>query len=277
MNPPAADSVAVGPASVTALIDSEGPFFLPLSEAFPAVDPEVLQRAERLDPDPRPGPDRWWLAFRVYVVEAAGRLVLVDTGAASDTALRSSWAPEGVHLVDRLVNEIGVEADRVTDVVLTHLHGDHAAGSIDLEGRPAFPGAVYHVQASELDAVRAAGPDGGPWRHLLEPLTEADQLNACQGAVDLVAGGAGPSVRLEPTPGHTPGHQSVRVSAAGDHVLIAGDVFTHALQVVEPTSRYVFDQDSAAAVRTRDAVLASARSLGARLGTAHLHSAFIPL
>ena len=271
------ESLTVGDATITALLDSEGPFFLPLSEAFPSVDPDVLERAELLDPDPRPGPDRWWLAFRVYVVEVAGRLVLVDTGAASGTALRSSWAPEGVHLVDRLVDELGIEADRITDVVLTHLHGDHAAGSIDQRGRPAFPNATYHVQARELDAVRGAGVDGDPWRHLLEPLTEADQLHACPGAVDLVGSPSGPPVRLEPTPGHTPGHQSVLVSAAGDQVLIAGDVFTHALQVVEPTSRYVFDQDSDEAVRTRVALLGSARSLGARLGTAHLHSAFIPM
>jgi glyoxylase-like metal-dependent hydrolase (beta-lactamase superfamily II) len=269
------EAVTVGGATVTALLDAEGPFFLPLSEAFPTADPGVLERAELLDPDPRPSPDRWWLAFRVYVVEAAGRLVLVDTGAASDTALHSSWAPVGVHLADRLAEELGVEADRVTDVVLTHLHGDHAAGSIDPEGRPAFPRATYHVQARELDAVRDAGPVGEQWRHLLEPLTEADQLHACAGAVDLVAGRGVLSVRLEPTPGHTPGHQSVLVSAGGDHVLIAGDVFTHALQVVEPTSCYVFDQDSDEAVRTRAALLGSARSLGARLGTAHLHVAFI--
>jgi glyoxylase-like metal-dependent hydrolase (beta-lactamase superfamily II) len=269
------ECLAIGGATVTALLDSEGPFFLPLSEAFPSVDPEVLERAERLDPDPRPSPDRWWLAFRVYVVEAAGRLVLVDTGAASDTPLHSSWAPDGRHLVDRLMAELGIEADRITDVVLTHLHGDHAAGSIDQDGRPAFPEAVYHVQARELDAVRQAGPD--PWRHLLEPLTAADQLHACEGAVDLVAGGGGPSVRLEPTPGHTPGHQSVLVSEDGDHVLIAGDVFTHALQLVAPTSRYLFDHDSDEAVRTRVALLESAQLLGARLGTAHLHSAFIPI
>ena len=87
--------------------------------------------------------------------------------------------------------------------------------------------------------------------------------------------GAGPAVRLEPTPGHTPGHQSVLVSAGGDHVLLAGDVFTHALQVVEPSSRYVFDQDSDEAVRTRVSLLESARSLGARVGTAHLHTAFV--
>ena len=87
-------------------------------------------------------------------MEAPGRPVFVDTGAASDTALRSPWAPEGAHLVDRLADELGIAADRVTDVVLTHLHGDHAAGSIDHRARPAFPRAAYHVQARELDAVR---------------------------------------------------------------------------------------------------------------------------
>ncbi len=269
--------VAFGGVTVTALLDSEGPFFLPLSEAFPAVAPEVLERAERLDPDPRPSTDRWWLAFRVYVVEAAGRLVLVDTGAASTTVLHSSWAPEGAHLVDRLVGELGIEADRVTDVVLTHLHGDHAAGSIDGEGRPAFPRATYHLQSRELDAVRSAGDAGEQWRHLLGPLADADQLRSCAGAVDLVGGAAGPTVRLEPTPGHTPGHQSVLVSDAGAHVVLAGDVFTHALQVVAPSARYVFDQDSDEAASTRAALLGSARSLDARLGAAHFHTAFLQL
>ena len=69
--PPVTETVTVGDATVTALLDSEGPFFLPLSEAFPSVDPNILERAELLDPDPRPSPDRWWLAFRVYVVQAA--------------------------------------------------------------------------------------------------------------------------------------------------------------------------------------------------------------
>ena len=76
-------------------------------------------------------------------------------------------------------------------------------------------------------------------------------------------------------PGTRPGTRASWSSAADEHVLIAGDVFTHALQVVEPTSRYVFDQDSDEAVRTRVALLGSARSLGARLGTAHLHAAFV--
>ncbi|WP_051247412.1 MBL fold metallo-hydrolase [Nocardioides halotolerans] len=268
------ERLGLGGATITALLDAEGPFFLPLSEAFPDADADLLEGADRLDPDPRPAPGRWWLAFRVHVVEVAGRVVLVDTGAASDTPLHSAWAPSGPHLADRLADELDVGAEQVTDVVLTHLHGDHAAGSIDHEGRPAFPAATYHLQTREIEAVRAAGEAGEHWRQLLDPLAAADQLHACEGAVALAAG-PGPAVELRPTPGHTPGHQSVLVSGAQGRVLVAGDVFTHALQVLEPASRYVFDQDHDEAVRTRQEVLESVRTLGAALGTAHLHTSFV--
>ena len=42
------ECVAIGGATVTALLDSEGPFFLPLSEAFPSAGPEVLESAQLL-------------------------------------------------------------------------------------------------------------------------------------------------------------------------------------------------------------------------------------
>ncbi len=44
----ATEAVSVGGATVTALPDSEGPFFLPLSEAFPSVGADVLERAAPL-------------------------------------------------------------------------------------------------------------------------------------------------------------------------------------------------------------------------------------
>jgi glyoxylase-like metal-dependent hydrolase (beta-lactamase superfamily II) len=269
------ETMTVGSASVTAFLDAEGPFFMPLAEAFPTVEQQLLDAAQRLDPGPHAGTDTWWLAFRMYVLEAAGRVILVDTGAASATPLRSGWAPEGRHVAERLATELGIEADRVTDVVLTHLHGDHTAGSVDAEGLPAFPEATYHLQTRELESAREAGPDTAMWRHLVVPLAAADQLHTCTGATDLVTGLDGLVVRLQPTPGHTPGHQSVVVSGTGDHLVIAGDAFVHAAQVVDPATRYLFDQDADDAVRSRVALLEQARELGAPLGSAHLQRAFI--
>ncbi len=56
-----------------------------------------------------------------------------------------------------------------------------------------------------------------------------------------------PEVRLEPTPGHTPGHVSVRISSRGEEAVITGDLMHHPLQCAEPDLANNFDVDAAAA------------------------------
>jgi glyoxylase-like metal-dependent hydrolase (beta-lactamase superfamily II) len=265
-----AATVAVGDARVTALLDSEGPFFAPLRAAFPGVTEETLATAARLDPGSVRETDTWWLSFWTYVVEVAGRVVLVDTGAASDTAARSTWAPLlGTHFTERFTAATGLSPDDVTHVVLTHLHGDHTAGSVDGSGRPAFANAVYLVPADDLSAIESGG---GPLRNaVVEPLRRDGQLRACSGDLEIVAaGGDGPAVRVIPTPGHTPGHQSVVVESGDESALLAGDVVLHAAQLVDPGSRYAHDDDHRLAVASRRELLARWRRTNARLGTAHL-------
>jgi glyoxylase-like metal-dependent hydrolase (beta-lactamase superfamily II) len=157
----------------------------------------------------------------------------------------------------------------VTDVVLTHLHRDHAAGSIDADGAPAFPGASYHLQALELDTVTATPEAEELWRPLLGPLADGDQLRTWTGAVGLLSAGS-TALRLEPTPGHTAGHQSVVVAAADELLVLAGDVFLHAAQLVDPLTRYLFDDDAETAGRTRAELLDRLRDRSGTLGTAHL-------
>jgi glyoxylase-like metal-dependent hydrolase (beta-lactamase superfamily II) len=275
-HPPPARPLVIGEVRVTPVLDSEGPFFLPLHEAFPTMDDALLAAASRVDP-PRSDPgsdDTWHLPFRAFVVEARELVVLVDTGAASDTAVRRFWAPlRPDHLADRLPDLAGVTADQVTHVVLTHLHADHAAGSIDAEGRPAFRHAQYLVQAEELAALAASGADRSLWTALVDPMMGSDQLRACHGDVELAPGPT--SVRLLPTPGHTPGHQSLLVESGGRSALVGGDVFLHAAQLIDPTCRYAFDADDELAVATRRRLLEILRAGDACLGTAHLGQAFI--
>jgi len=273
--PATAGPLTIGDARVTPVLDSVGPFFRPLQEAFPTMDDEVLAAAIRLDP-PRaePGLDgTWHVVFRAFLIEVGDLVVLVDTGAGSDTAVRRFWAPLADHLADRLPSVAGVMRDQVTHVVLTHLHADHTAGSVDADGRPAFPHAQYLVQAEELAALAASGPDGSLWHALVEPLMSSEQLRACHGDVELVPGPA--SVTLVPTPGHTPGHQSVVVESGGRSAVLAGDVFLHAAQLVDPACRYLFDDDDEVAEATRRRLLEWLRVGDACLGTAHLGEAFV--
>jgi glyoxylase-like metal-dependent hydrolase (beta-lactamase superfamily II) len=235
---------------VIPVLDGVCSFFEPFAEAFSDVAPEE-----------HPEDGVWWLSFRAYVVESAGRVVLVDTGAASDTPLRPSWGPPADgHLVDRLREQAGIEADDVTDVVLTHLHADHAAGSVTATGEPAFRNARYVVQEAE---------SGSP---LAEPFRRTGQLQVCAGATALTT-----DVRLLPTPGHTPGHQSVLVTDGEEVVVLAGDVFLHEVQVRDPSVRYHYDADDEAARRSREQVLRILTERGGRLGTAHLRTPYLPL
>jgi glyoxylase-like metal-dependent hydrolase (beta-lactamase superfamily II) len=249
IDPNADATVTVGLARITAVLDSEGPFFQPLREAFPGATEAALAEADLIDPSPSSDPDQWWLAFRAYAVDLGGRVVLVDTGAASDTPARSSWAPLGPHLTESLSVAVGISPDDVTHAVLTHLHGDHTAGSVDARGRPAFPNAEYLVPPPTSTLSRRA----------------TRQLRLCEAEVEVVRG-----VRILPTPGHTPGHQSVLVEDGHESAVLAGDVVLHAVQLTKPDIRNLHDDDHAIAARSRYELLARWRAASGLLGTAHL-------
>jgi N-acyl homoserine lactone hydrolase len=155
-----------------------------------------------------------------YLVETASERILIDTGlnpaAISDPAAyyeRPDVFAVSVLEQDRSVAE-QVEADSLTKVVLTHLHWDHVGG---LGLIPASVPLV--IQRSEW---QAGHDDAAVQRNFLLPRDYADQdreVVLVDGDCDLLGDG---SIELLLTPGHTPGHQSIRI---GD-VVLGGDV-TH--------------------------------------------------
>jgi len=56
---------------------------------------------------------------------------------------------------------------------------------------------------------------------------------------------------LEPTPGHTPGHVSVRIDSGGEAAVITGDLMHHPIQCAEPDRIGNFDHDHSQARATR--------------------------
>jgi glyoxylase-like metal-dependent hydrolase (beta-lactamase superfamily II) len=58
-------------------------------------------------------------------------------------------------------------------------------------------------------------------------------------------------IRLEPTPGHTPGHVSVRLSSGDADAVITGDLMHHPVQMAEPEWATPFDTDAEQARTTR--------------------------
>ncbi|MEV0613778.1 MBL fold metallo-hydrolase [Nonomuraea sp. NPDC050404] len=202
----------------------------------------------------------WLLHFHCFLIrDAADRLTLVDTGVGAADSPASSWAPVPGALAGELA-AAGVAPAEIGTVILTHLHSDHASGAV-AGGRPLFENARHVVQQADLDAA------GG---RMLDEI-----LAVIKGQLHAVAGDAevAPGVHVHLAPGHTPGHQIVRVG----EVALTGDLVHHPVQVADPSIRYLYDDDQEAAVRTRTEVLAALRAERAIMATSHFSEPFLRL
>ena len=156
-----------------------------------------------------------------YVVETADERILIDTGlhpAVVDDPARHYGGVDAVGLfrfeLDQSIGE-QVDLSMITKVVLTHLHFDHAGGSALLpRSVPIF------VQRREWDAGHDSAAVARNFYLPVDYRAAGEQITLVDGDHDLLGDG---SIELLLTPGHTPGHQSVRV---GEWLVLGGDV-TH--------------------------------------------------
>jgi glyoxylase-like metal-dependent hydrolase (beta-lactamase superfamily II) len=253
---------------VIPLCDAVGPMGealrRPLDELFPGARPALWERT-RADAPAAFGPDgEWVLHFHCFLLRVPmGPTVLVDTGVGAANSPASSWAPVPGGLPGAL-EEIGISPDDIDTLVLTHLHSDHASGAV-VDGKPVFANARHLVQEDELEWLEG---EGGPvLDDVVNPLREADCLETLQGNSRLSE-----ELRVIPTPGHTPGHQSVILGE--DELAVTGDVVLHPVQLADPDVRYLYDEDTDQAATTRAALLRRMRGSGGALATPHLPEPF---
>ncbi|HEV2512128.1 N-acyl homoserine lactonase family protein [Bosea sp. (in: a-proteobacteria)] len=159
------------------------------------------------------------LDFFVWIIRNAERTVLVDTGFGARAAAERG-RPLDIDPVEALAR-IGIAAESVEQIILTHLHYDHA-GNIDR-----FPKATLHVQDAEV-----AYATGRCMCHRVMrfPFDVEDVVafvrstyagRACfhDGDAELF-----PGISLHLLPGHSKGLQAVRVNTARGPILLASDV-----------------------------------------------------
>lgn len=208
--------------------------------------------------------DDWVLHFRCYLLRApGGRTILVDTGIGGTDSPASSWAPVPGGLLGEL-GAVGVAPGDVDTVVLTHLHSDHAGGTV-ADGVPVFPNARHVIQRAETEWIENAGT-GPVLTRVLRPL--AGLVDAVDGDADVA-----PGVRVVLAPGHTPGHQVVEIGP----LTLTGDVVLHPVQLANPAITYAHDEDPERAAATREALLLRVRAGGRLIGTGHFPEAFTEL
>lgn len=160
------------------------------------------------------------LDYFVWLIKDASRAIVVDTGFGAAQAAargRSLQRPPEEGLA-----RLGVAADTVRDVILTHLHYDHA-GNLDT-----YPSAQFHVQEREM--AFATG------RYMCQPFLRlayaADDVRAMvarlfDGRVKFWDGDAefAPGIWLHHVGGHTAGLQIVRVNTTQGWLVLASDAF----------------------------------------------------
>ncbi|MBI5067753.1 MAG: MBL fold metallo-hydrolase [Deltaproteobacteria bacterium] len=237
----------------------DGTFSVDGGSAFGIV-PRALW-ARDLPPD---GDNRIRLAARslLAVDEASGRRVLVDAGFGD--CLDAHFAAH--HSVERPggglragLRALGVEAGDVTDLVLTHLHLEHAGGLVrpGAGGRPelAFPRAAVHVQRRAWQWAHAPSEhDRAAFRPaLLEPLGHGSQLHLVDGELELF-----PGLELVVSEGHTVAQQLPRFRGEGEsHLTCCGDLVPTAAHL-RPAWGMAFDLLPLTAIEEKKVLLAEA-------------------
>jgi glyoxylase-like metal-dependent hydrolase (beta-lactamase superfamily II) len=236
----------VGELEILCLVDAWGELGA-LAERFPEVTAEAWEPFRARYPSLFDG-GTWRLPTAGFLVRGGGATVLVDTGTGPPG---NDFWPDADSALLRELAAAGASPDDVDLVFLTHLHVDHVGWNV-VDGAPAFPNARYvtHEAGWQLyrdDPVRAARPTTLRSIAPLEPL----------GVLDLVAGETelAPGVVAFDTPGHLPGHMSVRVESGGERCTILGDVGVHPAQLTHPGWAYDAEHDPDGSRRTRERLL----------------------
>src|SRR5579871_5711730 len=158
------------------------------------------------------------LDFFVWLIRGHGRVVLVDTGFTPETAARRGRHFHAHPL--ELLGYLGVAANDITDVIVTHMHYDHA-GNL-----PAFPGALIHMQEAEMRYCTGRCMCHALLRKPYEAVDIAAAVHSLHEGRMCFADGdqdIAPGVSVHLCGGHTAGLQFVSVTTSRGEIVLASD------------------------------------------------------
>lgn len=203
------------------------------------VVPKVIWEKQH----PADDKNRIQLALRVVLLQSDEKNILIDTGIGTKFPPRQqemyAIAQEDSNLIASLSKK-GLTPEDITDVILTHLHFDHAGGATcyrDGQLQPTFPRARYWVQKANWDwALQPSEKDRASYlSENFLPLQEAGQLELLDGPGDIF-----PGIRARLSHGHTTGQQLIEIYDTQNTAIYCADIIPTASHIAIP---YVMGYD----------------------------------
>jgi glyoxylase-like metal-dependent hydrolase (beta-lactamase superfamily II) len=189
------------------------------------------------------------LSVSALLVKMPGHVVLLDTGLGTGA--------KGI-LIGSLALAKVAPAD-VTDIFITHSHGDHVGGLVGADGKSVFPKAVIRMSEKEWAFVQSK-----PANEKLVAAIGAQVKTFVPGA-DVI-----PGIRAVALIGHTPGHTGYEIHSGKAKMLDFGDVaHSYIISLAKPEWHIVFDNDQTAGPEMRRATLTRLAASGERVFSPH--------
>lgn len=204
--------------------------------------------------------DKLTLTISPLLVRAADRTLLFDAGAGA------SFGPSAGGLTQSL-NDAGIGVDSITDIFISHAHGDHVGGLVNAAGALSYPNATIHLSSAEWAFLKAMTPETGAsagHAQLLAAITP--KVTPFEPGADLIPG----VVKAVDIRGHTPGHSGYLIGSGASSLLYIGDTMHHyVISVQQPEWTISFDQDAATAQKSRSDLLSQSAASGQRIYAVH--------
>lgn len=166
------------------------------------------------------------LSLNLLLIVNQERVILVDTGLGNRLSERQMdiFQPSEF-LLPLSLAELGYRDVDITDVIMTHLHFDHAGGLVTAFGdgdRLTFPNATIWIQHTEWETAKH--PDGlnkaaYDFEYQLALVEESGMLRLIDGSIEIA-----PGVKVDKVGGHSVGSQIVEIETEDGFWIYPGDI-----------------------------------------------------
>ena len=207
----------------------------------PLVSSEIDERSRLLQ------------ALNILHIRDASGGVLLETGAVPAGASVNDEDTNSVSAREALI-AAGIDVERISTVVPSHLHRDHAGGLIDAQGDPAFTRA--HIVAPEREIAAVAS--GSLRARAAYDVPALTRLFSARPPLSFDLNRAlTPSITLRRLGGHTPGSQATIVRGSERTLLFLGDLFMRPWQA-NPRWVTAYDDEAWVSVDAKASIFAEA-------------------